>query len=180
MNRKTGRTDWLELAVGILLILLGLFTFVSPGSILTGLVMIYGVIAMITGIADIVLYVKVGRHMGLGPTVSLVAGVFSVMVGVMLLIYPGTAEWVISIMLPVWFIAHCVSRLAHIGMLRKEMGKGFAVSMAVLNAAGLLLGVAMLLDPVLSLISLGYIIGFCLIFLGAESVARAFERRKYL
>ena len=60
------------------------------------------------------------------------------------------------------------------------MGKGFAVSMAVLNAAGLLLGVAMLLDPVLSLISLGYIIGFCLILLGAESVARAFERRKYL
>ena len=39
MNRKTGRPDWLELAVGILLILLGIFTFVSPGSILTGLVM---------------------------------------------------------------------------------------------------------------------------------------------
>ena len=31
MNRKTGRPDWLELAVGILLILLGIFTFVSPG-----------------------------------------------------------------------------------------------------------------------------------------------------
>lgn len=93
MNRKTGRPDWLELAVGILLILLGIFTFVSPGSILTGLVMIYGVIAMITGIADIVLYVKVGRHMGLGPTISLVAGVFSVMVGVMLLIYPRENRW---------------------------------------------------------------------------------------
>lgn len=180
MDRKTGRTDWLELVVGILLILLGIFTFISPGSILTGLVMIYGVIAIITGIADIVLYVKVGHHMGVGPTISLVAGVFSVMVGVMLLIYPGTAEWVISLMLPIWFIAHCISRLAHIGMLRRELGKGFVILIAVLNVVGLLLGIAMLLDPVLSLISLGYIIGFCLILLGAESMTRAFERRKYL
>ena len=118
--------------------------------------------------------------MGVGPTISLVAGVFSVMVGVMLLIYPGTAEWVISLMLPIWFIAHCISRLAHIGMLRRELGKGFVILIAVLNVVGLLLGIAMLLDPVLSLISLGYIIGFCLILLGAESMTRAFERRKYL
>ena len=62
----------------------------------------------------------------------------------------------------------------------QRVGRSFMLPIAILPVAGLLLGVAMLLDPVLSLISLGYIIGFCLILLGAESVARAFERRKYL
>ena len=176
MERRSG-TDWLELAAGILLILLGVFTFISPGSILTGVVMVYGAIAIITGVADIVLYVKVGRHMGVGPTISLVAGVFSVMVGVMLLIYPGTAEWLISLLLPIWFIAHCVSRLAHLNMAAAMMKRGYRIVAIVMNVIGLLLGVAMLFDPILSLVSLGYLVGACLILLGAESIARALETR---
>lgn len=46
--------------VGILLIVLGIFTFLRPGSVLTGAVLVYGVFALITGIADIVFYVKMG------------------------------------------------------------------------------------------------------------------------
>ena len=46
-----------ELIVGILLILLGIFTFTRPQSALTGLVVLYGLLATITGIGDIVFYV---------------------------------------------------------------------------------------------------------------------------
>ena len=47
-----------ELIVGILLILLGIFTFTRSQSALTGLVVLYGLLATITGIGDIVFYVK--------------------------------------------------------------------------------------------------------------------------
>ena len=37
MRRRSG-FGWMELIIGILLILLGIFTFLSPGSALTGVV----------------------------------------------------------------------------------------------------------------------------------------------
>ena len=61
-----------ELIVGILLILLGIFTFTRPQSALTGLVVLYGLLATITGIGDIVFYVKMEKHTGFGPTISLI------------------------------------------------------------------------------------------------------------
>ena len=82
-----------ELIVGILLILLGIFTFTRPQSALTGLVVLYGLLATITGIGDIVFYVKMEKHTGFGPTVSLISGILSVMTGLVLMVHPGAGRW---------------------------------------------------------------------------------------
>ena len=73
MKRRSGY-GWLEIIMGILLILLGLFTILRPSAALEGVVMVYGIIAVLTGIADIVFYIKIDRHMGFLPTVSLISG----------------------------------------------------------------------------------------------------------
>ena len=52
MKRRSGY-GWLEIIMGILLILLGLFTILRPSAALEGVVMVYGIIAVLTGIADI-------------------------------------------------------------------------------------------------------------------------------
>lgn len=64
--RRRSEFNWMELLEGVLLILLGIFSFIRPGSALTGVVILYGFIAMITGIVDIVLYVRIERHTGFG------------------------------------------------------------------------------------------------------------------
>ena len=63
---------WSELVVGLLLILLGIFTFARPESMLTGAVVIYGIIAIAMGIEDIVIYVRMSRFTGFGPILSLI------------------------------------------------------------------------------------------------------------
>ena len=83
MKRRSG-FGWMELIIGIALAALGIFTFVYPDNAVTTLVIIYGIIAIITGIADVVLYVRVDKHLGFGPTVSLISGILSVMAGAML------------------------------------------------------------------------------------------------
>ena len=120
--RKRSGFGWMELIVGILLVLLGIFSFVRPNGILTGIVIIYGLVAVITGISDIVFYVRVDRHIGFGPTVALVSGVLSVMSGVMLLTYPGAGKWILSLLFPIWFITHCISRISHLGFVRRTAG----------------------------------------------------------
>lgn len=56
MRRRSG-FGWLELIIGILLIVLGIWTFVDPRNALTGMVFVYGIAAIITGVSDIILYV---------------------------------------------------------------------------------------------------------------------------
>ena len=92
MRRRSG-FGWSELVEGILLVLLGIFSFVKPDSMLTGVVVIYGLIAIIMGIEDIVVYVRLARFTGFGPMLSLISGILSVMCGIMLLANPNVGKW---------------------------------------------------------------------------------------
>ncbi|MGN1003963.1 MAG: HdeD family acid-resistance protein [Oscillospiraceae bacterium] len=175
MNKRSG-FGWLELIVGILLIILGIFTLVNPGSALTGVIIIYGLLAIVTGIADIVFYVKMERHTGFGPTVSLISGLLSVMAGVMLLVYPGAVKWILALLVPIWFIAHCISRLTHLNVIRITAGKFYYYFSLVINILGLILGFLMLFKPVVSLLSFGLIIGVYLILLGIDSIVTAVSK----
>ena len=83
MKRKSG-FGWSELIVGILLTALGIVTFVQPEGTLTGAVVIYGVIVIVMGIEDIVVYTRLSRFTGFGPMLSLISGILSVMCGIML------------------------------------------------------------------------------------------------
>lgn len=175
MRRRTG-FGWLELIEGILLIILGIYTLVRPENTLTGIVVIYGLIAVLTGIADIIFYCKMESYMGIGPTISLVSGILSVMCGLMLLVYPGAGRWAMAIFFPIWFIAHCISRLTHVSVVRITAGTFFYYFTLIVNILGLVLGFLMLIHPTFSIWSLGTIIGIYMILLGIDSLAIAFSK----
>ena len=61
MKRHTGY-GWLELIEGILLIILGALAIASPGGILRWITIFYGVMAIVTGITDIIFYAKSERY----------------------------------------------------------------------------------------------------------------------
>lgn len=96
---------WLELAIGILLIGLGIYSFFEPMDILMGLVFLYGLAALATGIGDIVFYCRMDRHLGFGPTLSLVSGILSVMAGFVLAIHPSAGSWAVVLLFPP--VVHC-------------------------------------------------------------------------
>ena len=169
-----------ELIVGILLILLGIFTFTRPQSALTGLVVLYGLLATITGIGDIVFYVKMEKHTGFGPTISLISGILSVMTGLVLMVHPGAGRWAMMVFFPIWFIAHCISGLTHTNLIRLIGNSFYYYFSLVLNILGLILGFLMIFSPVLSFVTIrviSYMIAGYLILFGIESIIAAFARK---
>lgn len=169
MRRRSGY-GWFELIIGIMLVVLGIFTFIRPGSTLTGIVILYGLVAVITGISDLIFYVRTERYTGFGPAVSLISGIFSIMAGVMLLVYPGAGRWVMVLLLPIWFIAHCVSRLSHLNFIRVTAGEIYYWFALIVNIIGIILGIMMIARPMLSLFSAGFLIGTYLILLGVDNI----------
>lgn len=159
---------WLELVIGIVLIVLGVFAFAAPDLALTGLVFAYGIAAVIVGVADIILFIEVERYTGLGPLLSLVSGVLSVMTGLVLVVYPSTGVLVLTLLFPIWFIAHGISRLVHLGHIRFVAGRGIYYFTLVINIIGLVLGFLMLFDPLFTLTAIRCFASACLILLGID------------
>ena len=156
--RRRSRYGWLELIEGILLILLGIYTLCNPGGMLRGITFAYGFLAVITGISDIVFYAKTERYIGFGPTIALVTGILSLLAGLMLLMYPNAGELIMTLLLPIWFIAHSVSRLTHIPLVRLA-GKFYYYFTLIVNILGITLGCLMIIWPWVALFSTGFIIG---------------------
>ena len=148
--RRRSRYGWLELIEGILLILLGIYTLINPGNMIRGVTVVYGFLAVVTGISDIVFYAKTDRYIGFGPTISLVSGILSILAGLMLLMYPNAGELITIMLLPIWFIAHSVSRLTHLPLVRLA-GKFFYYFTMILNIVGIILGCLMIIWPVIAL-----------------------------
>lgn len=72
--KRQSDIGWFELIMGLILIILGIVIMRQPVGVFTWIVILCGVIAVISGIGDIVLYVKMERFTGFGPVVSLVTG----------------------------------------------------------------------------------------------------------
>ena len=175
MKKRSG-FGWLEFIEGVLLILLGGYTLLRPNHALTALIMIYGAFAVIMGVADILLYIRVERFTGFGPIVSLVSGALSVMTGVMLLVYPNAGKWVMSLLFPLWFLTHCISRLAGLHTVRLLTNRFTYWFTLIMNVLGLALGVIMLARPWVSLLSLEYLVSFYLMLLGVDCIILACSR----
>ncbi len=168
--KRTSAFAWGELIVGIALIVLGILTFVSPSRALTGIIFLYGILAILTGIVDIVFYIQMERHTGFGPVVSLVTGILSILAGALLIFYPIEGGLAFAVFFPLWFLAHCISRLTQLPMIRAASGNGAYYFTLIINIIGLVVGFLVLFHPILSLFSIGYFIGFYLILIGADHV----------
>lgn len=174
MRRYSG-FGWIEFISGLCMSFLGIFTIFRPESIFTWIAVIYGIIAIITGVCDIIFYIKAERYTGFGPVIALVSGILSVMTGAILLAHPGVGKWILSILFPLWFMAHCISRLAHLNTIRFIAGKVYYYLSMVVNILGLILGIVMLFTPAFTIITAGILVGVYLIISGVESVVIAFS-----
>jgi uncharacterized membrane protein HdeD (DUF308 family) len=159
-----------QLIIAVLMIVLGVLIFLFPGAILSDLVVLYAVGAVIIGIADVVLFIRAGKYLGVSAITSLVSGLISVMAGFSLLLYPGSERIVLTILFPIWFIAHSLSRIALLKQVSLVKKRGISVMCWLVNGIGILLGCVMLWNPFHSLLYVLWIAGVYLILLGVEGV----------
>ena len=92
------------------------------------------------------------------------------------MVHQGAGRWAIGLFFPLWFIAHCISRLAGLNAVSFFAGRAAYWFTLILNILGLILGAMMLFDPWVSLLSLQYIVAFYLVLLGADCILLAFSR----
>lgn len=173
--KKLSGLGWLQFLIGILMIIMGIYALANPNGSMTVFVIICGIIAIIMGICDIVFYVKIERFTGFWVIVAMVSGILSIMVGIMLLLYPNSGKLLISLIFPIWFIAQCTSHLGRLSLVKIHIGSFYYYFSLVISIIGLIMGVLLLFEPVVSLLAASIVIGIYLIALGTDSIILAFS-----
>ncbi len=174
--KKPTRFGWLEIIAGVLMILLGLFTIFNPDATMTSLVRIYALIAILTGICDIVFFVKTEKYTGFVPVLTLITGILSVMSGISLFFYPNAGKFILSLLFPIWFISHCLFRLFNLPLLRAVAGRGRFYFSLIVNGLGLVLGLLMILHPAVTMFTVGSIVAAWLVVSGIDSIMIGLSR----
>lgn len=171
---KRNEWKWIDLLAGILFILISIYTFTHPGLTLSGFVVTYGILAVISGVADIAFYVRLERHTGFCPVVALITGILNIMLGFFLIMNSEIGAMTAALLFPIWFIAHCTGQLMNIGFIRLCGGAVQYWAALIINILGIVLGVLLLLNPFASAVSMVYIAGSYLLFMGIGHIIAAF------
>lgn len=99
-NRRSGRGWWLVLLLGIVSIAAAFVAILNPGLTALLLVVLMGANALVTGIVDIVMAVRL-RKVIRREWLLAAAGIVSVIFGALVLVYPGVGAlalvWLISV-----------------------------------------------------------------------------------
>ena len=142
---RTIRHWWLMLVAGILCIAAGICVFVFPVESYVTLSILFGVLMLFAGIAQLVIASTSGNYLMM-KGYFIVGGVLDVILGLYLCIYPGVSLVVLPILMGLWLMYHSfmiISFGGDMGTFRLS-GGGLIVLLGVLL---LLLSIFVLIDP---------------------------------
>lgn len=107
MNKTLSRVLWI--IAGVLLIVAGVYCFVSPDAALSGLSLILGLAMLFSGIVDIVIFASSRRFM-LGSGWFLLDGIFTVLLAIFLLCNQAFTMLSLPFIFGMWLLFGGISR----------------------------------------------------------------------
>lgn len=169
----------IELVLGIIMLILGLFTLFNLGKPLSTFVYMYGGMSILLGIAEIIVFIVVVAKSDWTPSASLVLGVLNILMGVLLMTNLWASLMSLSFLIPFWMIFMCIARLFELDYIRKYAGNGMYWYSLIINVLGMLASFVMLFFPAMHLHTMGLIIGFYLLLASIELIIYAYKNMQY-
>lgn len=168
--------DWHEFITGVLFLFTAYIVLFKPGFSLAALSVIFGFIAIVSGLTTISGYTKLRNLVGNIAIIALVIAILDILVGLIFLFSPKVGIVTIGYLLAFWFIIDSIERLLVAGNL-KELGQIYYFVSMIFDIFTLLVGVMLLINPVIAVISLTYLIAIYLVIFGINAILLAFARR---
>jgi uncharacterized membrane protein HdeD (DUF308 family) len=166
---------WILLLRGISATVFGVLAIVWPGITLLTLVIIYGAVALIDGIAGIALGVRGGVD-GRTWWGMILLGLLGVIAGAVTFVWPGLTAVVLLVIIALWAIVRGVLEIIGAITLRKIIqGEWLLILSGVLSIG---FGVLLLLQPAAGALAVMWLIGIYMIAFGITTIAPSLRLRR--
>lgn len=147
-----------------------------PLATLKTVTFIFAVVAIIRGIAILAGYSTLRQLTGKLAWVSLLMGIFDLVIGVIFLVNSNFGVATITMMFAIWFLVDSVGSLFNVGHLRIA-GTGWFVLYLVLDILAVIVSLMLFMQPVVAAITLVTLLSMFFVLFGIECIVLAFARR---
>lgn len=176
LNRKSFGFDWGQFITGILFLIAAFVVMRYPLATLKTVTFIFAVVAIIRGIAILAGYSTLRQLTGKLAWVSLLMGIFDLVIGVIFLVNSNFGVATITMMFAIWFLVDSVGSLFNVGHLRIA-GTGWFVLYIVLDILAVIVSLMLFMQPVVAAITLVTLLSMFFVLFGIECIVLAFARR---
>ena len=166
---------WMLLLRGVLTVVFGVIALVSPGIALFALVFVFGVYAVLDGIAAIVLGIRSrggARHWGW----QIAQGAVSVLAGLVALVWPGITALALLFVIAFWAIVLGAAEVVQGFAARRDGSDVWGWALAA-GAVNVVFGIVLLVWPVGGILALVWLIGVFTLVAGVATSVWAFRAR---
>lgn len=152
----------IKMIAGIVMGIFGIYSLLNPEATIVNLGVAFALYALVAGILDIVMYFTFENRFGIAPSISIIAGVLSVIAGFLMISNPVSTTVLVGMLFPFWFLANCFGRIAQLPIIKIYNGTfSYWLSM-ILTIFGIVLSVYLMTNP---LVSVAYTITFVAMYL---------------
>ena len=176
LNRKRFGFDWGQFITGILFLIAAFVVMRYPLATLKTVTFIFAVVAIIRGVAILAGYSTLRQLTGKLAWVSLLMGIFDLVIGVIFLVNSNFGVATITMMFAIWFLVDSVGSLFNVGHLRIA-GTGWFVLYLVLDILAVIVSLMLFMQPVVAAITLVTLLSMFFVLFGIECIVLAFARR---
>ncbi|WP_445624136.1 HdeD family acid-resistance protein [Lacticaseibacillus paracasei] len=176
LNRKSFGFDWGQFITGILFLIAAFVVMRYPLATLKTVTFIFAVVAIIRGIAILAGYSTLRQLTGKLAWVSLLMGIFDLVIGVIFLVNSNFGVATITMMFAIWFLVDSVGSLFNVGHLRIA-GTGWFVLYLILDILAVIVSLMLFMQPVVAAITLVTLLSMFFVLFGIECIVLAFARR---
>lgn len=176
LNRKSFGFDWGQFITGILFLIAAFVVMRYPLATLKTVTFIFAVVAIIRGIAILAGYSTLRQLTGKLAWVSLLMGIFDLVIGVIFLVNSNFGVATITMMFAIWFLVDSVGSLFNVGHLRIA-GTGWFVLYLVLDILAVIVSLMLFMQRVVAAITLVTLLSMFFVLFGIECIVLAFARR---
>ncbi|MGO1455729.1 MAG: HdeD family acid-resistance protein [Lacticaseibacillus paracasei] len=176
LNRKSFGFDWGQFITGILFLIAAFVVMRYPLATLKTVTFIFAVVAIIRGVAILAGYSTLRQLTGKLAWVSLLMGIFDLVICVIFLVNSNFGVATITMMFAIWFLVDSVGSLFNVGHLRIA-GTGWFVLYLVLDILAVIVSLMLFMQPVVAAITLVTLLSMFFVLFGIECIVLAFARR---
>lgn len=169
---KSNTIRWLLLIFGILLALLGIVMFATPGMNTVVMAYVVCILMIVYSIAEIAFYIAHRKSHAVSGWL-LADGIITAILGLLLLSMPGAQILTMSIMFAFWVLFTGVTRTSAAFAARDAGSSNWGWVLAA-GILGILMGVWLLFDPLLAVVTIGFLLPVAFVVQGISAVAAFF------
>ena len=173
MDQANKRFDWASFILGILFVIFGCVSMYHVDTTLRFVSILFGIGAILKGVYEIWLRQNVDNLLNHKSVWLLIMAILDIILGIIFLFFHAVGALTIAYIFPFWFIVDSIGQL-QVASFYRQFRKGYYWLLVILNVICIIVGIILLFNPMLSALTLVWLIATFLILIGILAIVASF------